>query len=349
MASVQRGSSRSLPPPDQLASFYKLLDQKVRAAVLCRRARNLDLTSQAALQAEALFGDDSLVVADLRYSESFCLHNLATQASDAEQKALLQRSWALLVSLVDLLLRRLADNTLLPGTIRQEEMDYEAYAQAAALRTKNEELVRSPAVLRAVASMLGYNTLLMVMSGCLNLLQHQSWPAAQLRSVQLFVLRSLDVIPRTAGIQFEANPAGECTMLARIEKMEMRYYEPTFYTAVLRKWRSDAVSSILRARGVLQTGTAQHEQAHAKFDALKRADIAKHGLRDCAVPSCSKTEKTVKEFSLCAGCRSHMYCCLEHQALDWKAHKKACKEKQAARLAEEATESEETGAAAVLV
>ena len=76
------------------------------------------------------------------------------------------------------------------------------------------------------------------------------------------------------------------------------------------------------------------------------SDIAKHGLRDCALPSCSKAEKTVKEFKLCAGCQSLVYCCLEHQALDWKAHKKECREKEAARLAEEAADNEATDAGA---
>ena len=117
--------------------------------------------------------------------------------------------------------------------------------------------------------------------------------------------------------------------------MNPHAYEPAFCEAVLRKWRSNAVSSVLRARGVLQTGIASFQQETAEFDALKRADVAKHGLRDCALPSCSKTEKTVKEFAGCSGCRSVVYCCLEHQALDWRAHKKACREKEAARLAEE--------------
>ena len=129
--------------------------------------------------------------------------------------------------------------------------------------------------------------------------------------------------------------------------MTPRNYGSAFCTAILHKWRSNAVSSVLGARGVLHTGVAKSEQSQAELYARQRGDIAKHGLRDCALPSCSKTDKTVKEFSLCAGCRSQVYCCLEHQALDWRAHKKACKEKQAARLAEEAAEEEaEAGAGA---
>ena len=128
--------------------------------------------------------------------------------------------------------------------------------------------------------------------------------------------------------------------------MNPRTYEPAFCLAVLRKWCSSAVSSVLRARGVLQTGIANVEQCRVEFDARQRADVAKHGLRDCALPSCSKTEKTVKEFAGCSGCRSVVYCCLEHQALDWRAHKTACREKEAARLAAEEGADEGAGAGA---
>ena len=143
------------------------------------------------------------------------------------------------------------------------------------------------------------------------------------------MLQGLDVIPRTAGIHADLI-AYEDDLVAIIkEKMTPRNFGSAFCAAVLRKWRSNAVSSVLEARGILQTGVAKYKKSHAEFDARQRADIATHGLRDCALPSCSKTEKTVKEFSLCAGCRSQVDCCLEHQALDWKAHKKACKEKEA--------------------
>ena len=90
---------------------------------------------------------------------------------------------------------------------------------------------------------------------------------------------------------------------------------------------------------MLQTGIDDAARGLAQFEALQRADIAKHGLRDCALPYCAKTEKTVKEFAGCTGCRSVVYCCLEHQALDWRAHKKACRKKAAARL-----DTEEAGA-----
>ena len=121
------------------------------------------------------------------------------------------------------------------------------------------------------------------------------------------MLQGLDVIPRTAGVS-AGLVVGEDSLVATVEEdMKPREYDPAFCAAVLRKWRSNAVSSVLRARGVLQTGIAACQQHTADFHARQRADIAKHGLRECALPSCSKTEKTVKEFAGCSGCRSVVY------------------------------------------
>ena len=335
--SAHSGAARAVPPPDQLSAFYKLVDKQVMAGVLNRHARNVELSAQAAVQAEALFGDDSLVVASLRYSESEALVALSGAASGAENKALLRQSFAALVLLIQLLLRRLEANTLLPGTIREEELDFEAHGQAALYKTSNQP-VPSRAALHASASTMGYNTLMLTLFRSLNLLQIPLWPAAQKRLVESFVLQGLDIIPRTASIQACQVP-GEDRVVMIIEKhVSPHSYDPVFCAAMLRKWQSNAVSSVLQTRGVLQTGVAKCERSNAVFEARQRADIAKHGLRDCALPSCSKTEKTVKEFAGCSGCHSVVYCCLEHQALDWRAHKKACREKEAARLAEEEAE-----------
>ena len=249
------------------------------------------------------------------------------------------------MSLIPLLLRRLEANTLLPGTLREEELDFEAHGQAAIAKAHNKP-APSRAQLRAFASTMGYNTLLNVMSRSLNLLHDPLWPDAQKRMVESFVLQGLNVIPRTAGIPAQMI-SGEDDLMAMIENPHMnpRVYDPVFCAALLRKWRSNAVSNVLRARGGLQTGIARYEQTSAEFDARQREDIARHGLRDCALPSCSETEKSVKEFAHCSGCRSVVYCCAEHQALDWTKHKKACRKKQAELLAaEEAEQGAEEGA-----
>ena len=343
-SSQRSAAGRAQPPPDQLSAFYKLVDKTVIAGTLCRHARVVELSASAAVQAEALFGgDDSLVVANLRMCESQALTSLAIRASGAERAALFRRSWAVLVSVVPLLLRRMEANTLLPGTIKEEELDYYAHAQAAAGMALDEPVL-SPAALRAAVTTIGYNTLLDALYRSLDLLRDPNCLAAHKKMVESFVLQGLEVIPLTASTSTDLI-AGEESLVTIVEEdVNPRNYGSAFCASVLRKWRSNAVRSVLQARGVLQTGIADSGQDAAEFDARQRADIAKHGLRDCALPSCSKTEKTVKEFAGCTGCRSVVYCCLEHQALDWRAHKKACREKEAARLA--ADEEADDGAGA---
>ena len=163
-SSAWRGAARAEPTPDQLASFYKLVEKKAFAGALDRHARTAELSALASTQAEALFGDDSLVVASLRKSESIALSNLAFEVSGAEQMALDRRSFAVLVLVIPILLRRLAANTLLPGTLREEELDYEAHAQASVKKAVNKP-VPSSTVLRAGASTLGYDTLIDTMFG----------------------------------------------------------------------------------------------------------------------------------------------------------------------------------------
>ena len=285
------------------------------------------------MEAEALFADNSLVVARLRIDGSITLIISANCARGAEREAFVRESWTMLLSTIAVLLRRLESNTLLPGTIREEELDYALHQQTAIFKAKNE-LFPSAAVLRAWASMMGYDTLLDAMLCGLDLLPLPYWPGAQKRSVQRFVLQGLDVIPLTAGVAHTS--AGEAYVVAKIEtRMNPHEFDPAFCAAVLCKWQSETVTTVLRSRGVLQAGNATSLQDTAEYDARQRADVAKHGLRDCALPSCFKTEKTVKEFAGCTGCRTVVYCCVEHQVLDWKAHKKVCHETERARLAAE--------------
>ena len=189
-----------MPSPDQLVAFCKLADKRRIAGVLCREARDAELSASAAVQAEALFGgDDSLVVASLRMAESQPLSSQAAEASRAEGQALSRRSWAFLVSVLPLLLRRVDANTLLPGTIREEELDFFAHGQAT-LRKAMDVPVPTLAALRDSASRMGYSTLLHTMFRGVDSLRGPYWPDEQRTMVELFVLQGLDVIPRTAGI-----------------------------------------------------------------------------------------------------------------------------------------------------
>jgi hypothetical protein len=62
------------------------------------------------------------------------------------------------------------------------------------------------------------------------------------------------------------------------------------------------------------------------------ADIARHGLRACALPDCAQTELRPKTFKVCGRCKAAAYCCAAHQQQDWRRHKRAdgCMQQQQA-------------------
>jgi hypothetical protein len=64
------------------------------------------------------------------------------------------------------------------------------------------------------------------------------------------------------------------------------------------------------------------EDANAKQQQAAAADLARHGLRRCALPSCDAQEAHPKLFKLCGRCRGAAYCCAQHSKEDWKRHKR---------------------------
>ena len=323
MASPERGAARTPLPPEQFADFYALVEKQTTADALGRHSRCAELCDRAARNAKTHLGDDSLIVAHLHLIEATSLRELACEStSSSEQEALRQHAWAILVPVHALLLRRLAHNTLLPDTIREEEVTYYARSQAFA-RKAADVPATSETFLQGLGAVLGYQTLLKTVCMTLALLMELRGSALPRESAHSFVMTALDAIPRMATMQY--NIMAEADLVAMMEAhMKPQNFEPSFCAAVHRKWRSSAVADVLRACGVLQTGVATTRESAAKFDARQRADIEKIGLRECALPTCDKVERTVREFKQCSGCRSAWYCSPEHHMLDWGAQKKEC-------------------------
>ena len=256
-------------------------------------------------------GNNSLVVAHLRVGEVGSLRGLANAStSSSEQEALRRRASAILAPVHALLLRRLTDNTLLPGTENEEEVVYDARMVAFVCKAKDKRVLPDDDTdLQAHGVLLGYTTLLDAVYFTLALLSELRGFKLPQESAHAFVLTALDAIPRTATMQRELQSeeciSSEEDLVAMMEtQIKPHYFEPPFYAALLRKWRSSAVADVLRARGVLHTGVAAYNEALAGFQARQRADIAKIGLRECAWPPCDKVERTVREFKQCSGCRS---------------------------------------------
>lgn len=159
------------PPPDDVAIFYALIEKTVTAAALCRHARCAELAERAAKEAKGLYGENSLVVAQLRVGEAASLRSLALMARDpSEIAALRRRAWAGLVPVRALLLRRLEANTLLPGIVKEEERVFSVRTMEfnAKAKNMNEQISESDA--RRLADTLGYDALLDAVFQTLNLL-----------------------------------------------------------------------------------------------------------------------------------------------------------------------------------
>jgi hypothetical protein len=73
--------------------------------------------------------------------------------------------------------------------------------------------------------------------------------------------------------------------------------------------------------------------SHAHIDAISAhvqagtslagaADVARYGLRRCALPSCKSEEAHPKAHKLCGRCRGAAYCCAAHSTEDWQRHKR---------------------------
>jgi hypothetical protein len=63
--------------------------------------------------------------------------------------------------------------------------------------------------------------------------------------------------------------------------------------------------------------------AGATAQAREAAAVARHGLRCCALPACGAREPAPRTFKKCGRCGAVHYCCAEHQAADWRRHKRA--------------------------
>ena len=230
-SSSQRSTARTPgalppPPPEQFAAFYALVEKRVTAAVLGRHARCAELSDRAARNAERLYGDNSLVVADLRVDEASSLREMARASTSLSGKGVLyRRAWAILVPVHALLLRRLADKTLLPGNIKEEEVMHDACSQAFVCQAK-DKAVPSEVVLQRMGATLGYETLLKAVFHTLALINELRGSVLPRERAHSFVLKALDAIPRTAMLQDRLQI--EADLVATIEtQMKPQIFEPS--------------------------------------------------------------------------------------------------------------------------
>ena len=265
----------------------------------------------AAEAAVRLYGQNSIVVASLRVKQVSTVNAFMGQSPSIDGILMLvAQAHPLLREAHAILLHRLREGTVLPGSLRREEAEYNAHHHPTEPRL----------------SRFGYITVVNACCATLAL-----WPFTRANDVadqvqaKAFVLAAINTIPRTAAMPYATDVEANLVHImpqSRDEFLRRYLGIPTLYDT----WTNPAVQTVLRARGALRDAETTATRVKALEERRKREDIAKFGLNPCGLSACGRKEASVKEFKLCSACKAVAYCCAEHGALDWaEGHKAACK------------------------
>jgi hypothetical protein len=136
----------------------------------------------------------------------------------------------------------------------------------------------------------------------------QAWPASSASSPNVFLLKS--------GVHRLITDAlcDEAALLLR-GACGLSPAEETALRQLAERYKAEYERNRQQLPEVTEGLNARHEQIAA-------ADVARHGLRRCALPSCDAQEPHPKLFKLCGRCRGAAYCGAAHCAEDWKRHKR---------------------------
>jgi hypothetical protein len=107
-------------------------------------------------------------------------------------------------------------------------------------------------------------------------------------------------------------------------------FAPGVEAALRELWARPDVQAALLAHGAMGEQGNLMDTVNAEItegrERAARDLLAGAGLRSCALgAACGKREATRQQFKLCSACKTVAYCCREHQAAHWPAHKAACK------------------------
>ena len=247
-----------------------------------------------------------------------------------EQSAIRAEAWALASGCVLQVVRRMDANTMLPGRGTAVELAFFKRFTATTNGTFDEPPL-STRTLQLIGLSLGYATAVLAADVLLGLLcfRHHNNSEVQV------VLRVVDSMLPAARSVAEMWLGEEVLFASTVEEVlsgAFPTYDTVFVASLRTKWTAAAMVQMRRERDLLDASEKIQKRSEDS-KASWRADVAQHGLRHCALPSCDKREVCVRQFGSCSRCRSEWYCSAEHGALHWKEHKPTCRATIAAQQA----------------
>ena len=324
-----RSPSNAASAPVDTTQLDKLCEKALTASSSGRHVLAAAFYRYAAEEAFRLHGKTFVgTFLTLERAASLCLQLQLEGVTAAEKTALREESWALASCCLPLIHRRMDNNTMLSGRGTAVELGF--FKRFTVTR---EAAFGDPPLpsryLQRVGLSLGYATTLRAADRLMGQLCRR-----RDLEVEAFILRVVEcMLPA-------ARSLGDCILneeyiLANTIQQVLSgacTFDATFAAELRAKWTAAAMVQMCRQRGLLDTiEKAQKRQEEAM--AKRRADIAEHGLKECALPSCDKREASVQQYKFCSACRSVWYCSAEHGALHWAEHKPICRATAAANEA----------------
>jgi hypothetical protein len=333
------GSRRhaAMAPPD--LSAITALDNKASDLVVKGHyARAAEKRGEAVAAALGLGVADSLIVAYLRARQAgdFCCHKEAPGVSFMDGFTALQRANDLAAEATDTLQRRHDQGTLLPPRCYPAEVAWNAERLRHRMQMPND--VKTEFIVSMMAPFVGYEAYLHAAHVEKASFFVASGPGKEARIKQLltFVASAAELMMaprRDVPLETESELANA---LHSFEELLGSDAPQPAIARVIDAWQRLQRSGVLRERNIdCRSSDAADNQARI---ATRHARLAAAPKRSCALAACSALESHPAQFQTCGGCKAVVYCCREHQLVDWPSHKAACKAARKAESESNATE-----------
>lgn len=319
-----------MAPPD-LSAITALDNKASDLQAKGHYAKAAEKSGEAVAAALGLGVADSIIVAFLRARQAadFCCHKEAPGVSMMDGFAALQRANDLAAQAADALQRRRDQGTLLPPHCYPAEVAWNT--ERLRHRMQMPDDAKTELILSMMAPFVGYEAYLHTAHIAQASYFVATGPGKDARIKQLlaFLASAAELIMaprREVPIETESELANA---LRSFEEHSGSSASEPAHARVLDAWMRLQRSGVLQQRNIdCRSSEAADNQARI---ATRHARIAAAPKRSCALAACGALESHPAQFQTCSGCKAVVYCCREHQLVDWPSHKAACK---AARKAE---------------
>ena len=308
MASPSAGSSRDITSPSPVAvgapsnaastsapKDTAQLDRLVEKALTVGKSGRYALSAgfyRRAADDLRLHGDTFVCTyLTLQRATSLQCQSSLEGVTPREKAALCAEAWALVSSCLPLIVRRMDDNTMLPGRGTAVELAFFKRYTA----TKNATYDVPPWSTRdmqLVGLSLGYTAAVLAANILLAMLC-----VRQDSEAQAFVLRVVDsMLPAArslADIALAEEMGFACTLQEALSGA-FPTYNATFVASLRTKWTAAAMVRMRRERRLLDI-SEETQNIIEESKARRHADVAQHGLKHCALPSCDNLEASVRQ------------------------------------------------------